>query len=228
MCHIDEENKSKVVDILKRDLKSAEQDTSQLIGVDGTINSSSDDDDNDNDDDDEKEAEGDGVIDVNDKEVDPDELIRAYETEAENWKPWWFGEGICGGKKLVHEVREDEENKENESSNGKLNERLRNKSTPINVANANSNLYNEILQTTYLYALITRVYQLREEDFNEMSQNVNELKLIEEICFGYLQAEKLLASNELVKKASDLKSRFNLVIVCLIQMDNYFLKVISN
>ena len=188
-----------MVDILKRDLKRAEQDGNQLEGVESSDESSADDEDHN------KPV----------PEIDQDEMLRAYESAIKTWQPWWVS--LKTKSSLVHENEPQ--------TNELLNERLINNSASINITNASSLLYNEVLKSSYLYILLTHVYQLDEDDFGKSTEI--DASAINEICSCYLEMEKLCAKkdNSNSNSALDLASKFDYLIACLLQEENYFLKV---
>lgn len=158
-------------------------------------------------------------------EADPDELIRAYEGELENWKPWWRNANLA-----ITEIDESVNEKLTSSSQSQAsNKRLEANSAAVNVSNANQFFYYEIMQTSYLYIILAYVYQLDERDLEALANSESssdgevDLSLVDEMCFAFLQVQKLLAQS--TKNLTDLAARFELAIATLLQEENYFLKV---
>lgn len=178
-----------MADILKRDLERSEKETFELD--DDSLSTTSSENENGNN---------------NSSELTADEMIRAYESEATKWKPWWKIANLS--QSVIDESSIQEQS---------LNERLVDNSCSINISNASPFLYNDIIQTTYLYIITTSVYQLDEDDFKSTSIE------FDEICSAFLEAEKLLTSSN--KNGLDLSSKLDFIVANLLQKENYFLKV---
>lgn len=141
-------------------------------------------------------------------------MLRAYENAIKTWQPWWTN--LKNKKSSL--VQEEEMT----TTSNDLNERLVKSSESINTSKASPLIYNEIIKSSYLYILLTHVYQLDEEDFDFDFKSA-EIE-INEICSSYLEIEKLCAKKE-DNSALDLATKFDYLIACLLQEDNYFLKV---
>lgn len=89
----------------------------------------------------------------------------------------------------------------------------------INVSKSSLLLYNDILQTSYLYIILTCVYQLDETDFGSVDIET------EEIGSAFLEVDKIVSSALSNKPGLDLSSKFKVIIATLVQEYNYFLKV---
>lgn len=200
MCKIDDKDaKSKIAEILVRDAKSQ---ATNLVDEDVC-------------EDGQELADRESNIKLEEmlKFRDDDELLRAYESEIKNWRPWWLSQ------KQMLLIEDLTEAKLNEY---RLNKTLFATTYHINVTNASELIYHDILQNVYLYLIINYVYQLNDDDFCNLGNQNFDLSLIEEICFALLQVDKLIVNN--LNKNGELKFRFNLIIVYLLEVGSYFLK----
>lgn len=140
-------------------------------------------------------------------------MIQAYGKEILKWQPWWT-------LKLDSLINELEDNIHID-----LNQRMVDDSSSIDVSKANPLFYNEILQNTYLYIIITYVYQLSIDDLTELSKSKTsdvDIDLIDEICAAYIELDKIAGKR---RTETDLTSKLDFTIACLLQENSYFLKV---
>jgi hypothetical protein len=209
MCKIDNttaESRARIADILRRDAAAAASDNaSSLDDLDVLSDRETDTD----------VASGslDDIYTVKDEE----EMLRVYENEIKNWQPWWRD---TRQSLLVDELTPAC------LMELKINQTLCDNASEINVNQASAFMYNDILQAAYVYLMSTYIYQLSDDEFTDLSAFEFDSSLVEEICFAYLQVDKLLINN--VAKTNDLKFRFNLIIVYLLQVESYFLKTYVN
>jgi len=193
MCKIsDVEDKNKLAEILLREKEEMENDQ---FNQQNNFNSTE------------------SVVEHIDK-VDDRELLRVYKSETVKWSPWWLNEKLK--KVLLKEIFDSTSTMISDSSFLNFNKKLVQNSQNVNVSNANSSIYNEILKLSYFYSIVGYVYQLKDEKTVDTSLN-------DEISFSILQMNKLVNANSQTK---DLADSFNMIIKILSTSseENFFLK----
>jgi hypothetical protein len=146
--------------------------------------------------------------------VDDRELLKVYMSETNKWSPWWLNEKLK--KVLLKEIFDSNSNMISDTSFLNFNKKLVQNSQLVNVSNANSSIYNEILKLSYFYFIVGYVYQLKDEKNVDTSLN-------DEISFSILQMDKLVNANSQTK---DLNDSFDMIIKILSTSseENFFLK----
>ena len=96
------------------------------------------------------------------------------------------------------------------------------KSTKVNVENASSMLFDDIICLFYTYSIFAYIYQLEEDNtYTDLDINNN---LSEEVAVNFLKVDKLLNAKVLKDKSTNLSSRIELSIKVLIEDKTIFLK----
>ena len=143
--------------------------------------------------------------------LDEDKLIKAYRDEINKWSPWW----IKYKESLIKELNQHD-------FEFKLNSNLMKKSTKVNVENASSMLFDDIICLFYTYSIFAYIYQLEEDNtYTDLDINNN---LSEEVAVNFLKVDKLLNAKVLKDKSTNLSSRIELSIKVLIEDKTIFLK----
>lgn len=161
--------------------------------------------------------------DETEKQINEEDMIKAYETKINEWKPWWRNDAFK--EPLLEEINDKSEKL---VSKMKFHLNLIKNSSNINVSNASKFIYNDILQISYFYVIIANIYQLNENDFEKFSdlENIDTTQL-KEIVNNFIQLENMLKNTKLNQNC-ELNQKFDLIVRVLSEESNYFLKSYVN
>lgn len=175
----DTEERNRMVRILKKNIKELEKENILPEEEDGST------------------SEDDG--DLNEKEIDEEQLIKAYQTEIKNWTPWW---------RSVNEASFIEI-----PDLSKLNSKLVKNAQKINISTASPLISDDLIQLFYIYSAIATVYQLE----SDQQSNFNE-----EIVLNILQIDKLCKNS--ILQQTRLETKINLTFKLLLEDQLLFLR----